>query len=81
MSGGKSVSMKVVEQIAEREGEDPADLHPPLHSVIDLEALESLFQPTRKSARKTGVVEFDYQEYKIKVDGTGDVEVHESVAP
>ena len=80
MSEGASVSLKVVEEVADREGTDPAELHPPLHTVVDTEALDALFRSTPSTARTNGSVEFEYQGYKIRIDGSGEVQIGESIS-
>jgi len=75
MTDGGAVCVRVVTEIADREGVDPVELTPRLHSVIDSEALDSLFQPTPKRDGESGFVEFQYQGYQVRVDASGDVEV------
>ena len=61
--------VKIITEIADREGVDPLELQPPLFEVIDPSALESLFRPT---ARKAGTcpesVTFRYREYSVLVE-------------
>ena len=80
MSEGASVSLKVVEKVADREGTDPAELHPPLHTAVNTEALDSLFRSTSSGARTNGMIEFEYQGYKIRIDGSGEVQIGEAVS-
>lgn len=61
--------MRVVDAIAAHEGVDPVGLTPPLHEVIDLEALENLFDGCRRS----GLVRFSYNGYEVEVFSTGAV--------
>lgn len=64
----------VVGAIADREDIDPTELKPPLHDVVDVEALESLV--TSAKTQQDGpypVVEFAYCGYTVTVDGAGDV--------
>lgn len=79
MTEGEPISLKVVEKVADREGTDPAELHPPLYTVIDTEALDSLFQSTASTVRANGTVEFQYHGYKIRVDGSGEVQLGEMI--
>ena len=58
---GERISLKVVEKVADREGVDPLALHPPLHTVIDTEALDSLFQSTPSTSR-SGTLSFGANE-------------------
>lgn len=80
MSEGASVSLTVVEKIADREGTDPAELHPPLHTVIDTDALDTLFQSTPSAARADGTIEFQYKGYQVRIDGSGEVQIGEIVS-
>jgi len=77
---GERISLKVVEKVAEREGVDPTELHPPLHTVIDTEALDSLFQSTPSTDRTTGTVEFRYRGYKVQLSSSGEVEIGETIS-
>lgn len=80
MSEGESIRLKVVEEVADREGTDPVELHPPLHTVIDPEALDALFRSTSSTTRGNGTVEFQYQGYQIRVDGSGEVQLGETLS-
>ena len=79
MSEGASTSLKVVEKVAAREGTDPAELHPPLHTVVDTEALDALFRSTPSTARATGSVEFEYHGYAVRVESSGEVQIGEAI--
>lgn len=79
MSEGESISLKVVEEVADREGTDPTELHPPLHTVVDTDALDTLFRSTSGTTRADGTVEFRYRGYTIRVDGSGKVEIGETL--
>ena len=59
----------IVTAVADAEGVDPLEL-PPLWDVIDTEALEALFAPTRDGgrSRRSGRVEFSYYGYEITVE-------------
>ena len=80
MPEGASTSLKVVEKVAAREGTDPAELHPPLHIVVDTEALDALFRSTPSTDRATGTVEFEYQGYAVRVDSSGAVQIDEAIS-
>ncbi|MFB1065028.1 HalOD1 output domain-containing protein [Natrinema sp. H-ect4] len=80
MVEGKAVSMRVIEKVADREGMNPVEMNPPLHTVIDTEALDALFQSTPSAARGDGTIKFQYRGYKIQVDSSGEVEVGETVS-
>jgi|GEM_PF-182980 len=69
-----SISLTVVEEIAKQEGVSPEELRPPLHYVIDTDALDSLFQPA-DGERIPATVKFTYNGYRVSIDETGDVDV------
>lgn len=67
-----SITVRIVEGVAEREGVDPLALTPPLADVIDPEAVASLVsersgEGTRDDVRLT----FTYLGYEITVGGDG----------
>jgi hypothetical protein len=68
-----SVSLSVVEAVAEAEGVAPEALTPPLYEAIDPDALERVFAATSTSARMDGQVTFSYNGYAITVQGDGSV--------
>lgn len=67
-----SVTTAVVEAVAAYRDVDPASLEPPLHDVIDTDALETVFAPTRRGSR-SGTVTFVYDGLEITVDANGTV--------
>ncbi|SER78936.1 HalOD1 output domain-containing protein [Natrinema salaciae] len=72
MSNSVPISIEVVRGVAAHEGVDPLDLEPPLHEVVDTDALEALVRSTRDS----GVtVEFTYCGARVRIDESGAVEV------
>ncbi|WP_339103375.1 HalOD1 output domain-containing protein [Haloterrigena salinisoli] len=77
---GTGVSSKpshsIVTQIAEIEGVDPTDLEPPLHAVVDPDALERLIDssPTDSSGTSLSIT-FTYRGHRVRVDGSGAVEI------
>ncbi|MXV63356.1 hypothetical protein GS429_15045 [Natronorubrum sp. JWXQ-INN-674] len=76
MGTGVSPSHSIVTQIAAAEGIAPTDLEPPLHDVIDPDALDQLVDSSGyRSNGPTMVIEFAYQGRTVRVDGTGAVEV------
>lgn len=62
-----SPSYRVVEAVAQEEGVSPAELLPPLFSVVDPEALDALAQPDADT--NTGQIEiaFTYLDYVVQV--------------
>lgn len=62
------ISTAVVVAVAEVLGVDPTALTPPMHDVIDAEALDRLFE--RSSETATGLrVEFEVYGCRVAVDG------------
>jgi len=74
-----SIALAVVQSVAEREGVDPVALEPPLHAVVDPEALEALFRSTNTTERMAGTIQFDYCGYTVHVDASGTVHLTEAV--
>ena len=75
---GSSVSERVIEAVAEREGVAPTELARPLSDVIDPEALDTLFEPQPDGRpRGEGRVEFEYYGYMVVVDTGGSVTLEE----
>lgn len=73
--GGSDVppSIAVVEAVAERDGVDASTLDPPLNTVVDGDALDSLFAGKGEDAN--AVVEFSYRGYVVVIGGDGAVTV------
>ncbi|WP_342027625.1 HalOD1 output domain-containing protein [Natronobacterium texcoconense] len=70
------MSITVVEEIARREGVDPVDLTPPLHDVVDTDALDALFHTSGlEDANGNPTLEFSYHGYRICVDGPEAIDV------
>lgn len=69
----QSISLKVIQAVADREGVDPTELSP-LYDAIDPEALDSLF----KSKDTDGRVEFHWLGYRIVVYSSGSIRVIEA---
>lgn len=61
----------IVEQVAELEGVSPIELHPPLYSAIDAEALDQLFH----SFDGRGCVVFEWLGYEIAAHQRGQVTI------
>ncbi|RKD95781.1 HalOD1 output domain-containing protein [Halopiger aswanensis] len=60
------VSITVITAVAARRGVEPTAL-PPLYEWIDPDALDSLFEPTRRGGPRGGRVSFVYDEHDIVV--------------
>lgn len=61
--------MRVVEVVAAEKGVDPTDL-PPLHDVVDADALDALFDPGRIDAGRAGrgyELRFPYAGLEVRV--------------
>ncbi|WP_254530076.1 HalOD1 output domain-containing protein [Natrinema gelatinilyticum] len=66
-----TLSTRVIQTVAEREGVAPTDL-PPLYDAIDPEALDSIFTAGQ------GHLVFPYYGYRITVSGDGRLDVDDS---
>ncbi len=75
----ESLSLKIVEEIAKREGVQPEELSPPIHYAIDTDALDSLYQLS-DGERNPSKVEFVYKGYSITVESTGEIELEKQTA-
>ncbi|WP_254546255.1 HalOD1 output domain-containing protein [Halomarina pelagica] len=64
-------SVALVERIAELEGADPLELDPPLHDVVDSDALDDLCA----SSPADLAVSFEYRGYLVRVESDGTVDV------
>ncbi|WP_222913745.1 HalOD1 output domain-containing protein [Natrinema sp. SYSU A 869] len=79
MQPNQSLSLKIVDKVAEREGVQPEELNPPIHYAINTDALDSLYEASN-SDRNPSKVEFVYKGYTVTVDSTGDVDIENRVA-
>lgn len=72
----ESITTKVVERLSMVEGVDPLELHPPLQSVVDLDAVEDLFSPGADDQPKGEVcISFVYNGHHVTIDGGDEVDV------
>lgn len=71
-------SISVIEAVADAEGVDPLALEPPLHDVVDPEALDALFTASSTLPGGTGQVSFRYNGYDVVVENGGSVSVQKS---
>ncbi|RZV06048.1 hypothetical protein BDK88_4000 [Natrinema hispanicum] len=60
-------SHRVVEAVAWKEGVSPTELSPPLFSVIDPEALDTLVQEDADSNTSQVEIEFTYLDYVVQI--------------
>ncbi|MFP8890318.1 HalOD1 output domain-containing protein [Natrialbaceae archaeon A-CW2] len=68
-SAEPSLSMRVIQAVADRNGVDPLELSTPLYYSLDPEALDSVFQDT------TGHLAFEYDGYTVTVDSGGAIDL------
>lgn len=72
----KDLHLLVVEEIARHKGIPPVQLHPPLYSVIDPDALDAvLADGASRDGSLPLTVSFEYDGCVVHVDSTRDVEV------
>ncbi|AXR78041.1 HalOD1 output domain-containing protein [Natrarchaeobaculum sulfurireducens] len=77
MQPGDTPSIQVVTQVASAEGIDPVELTPPLHNVVDPDALDAFVQ----TADAEATIEFSYRDHSVCVDGTGRVVLTQRTEP
>lgn len=70
----EQISEAVVTAVAEAKGVDPLDLDP-LYSVVDPDALNSMFQPTVGSPPASMELRFSMAGCQVVVQGEGEVTV------
>lgn len=70
----EAITLEIAEKVAERNGVEPHDLTPPLHSAIDTAALNKLFESTKNGPRE-GEVTFEYNGCTVRVVANGSVDV------
>lgn len=71
-AGTERLSTMILEVIAEQDDIDPIDVSPKLYTVIDTDALESLFFCPPTGPLK---VEFQYAGYQVTIHGDEIVQV------
>lgn len=78
---GVPLSCAVVEAVADASATEATQL-PPLHDVVDPDALDALFQPrhTGDEPRDSGLVSFEYAGHRVRVGGNGDISVERLAA-
>ena len=65
----RSISVAIIESVADATGIDPIDLNPPLSKVVDPDALDTIFRAD------TGELSFTYHDHRVTVTHTGTVNV------
>lgn len=73
-------SISVVEAVASAEGVDPLSLEPPLHQVVDPDALDALFTEKGPMVTRRSRVHFRYRGFAVTVEKKGDVSL-EKLSP
>jgi hypothetical protein len=67
----RAVSAVVLEAIEAVSGRDPTDL-PPLHTAVEVDALNNLFAPRDTGEKRAaGVLSFPYADYHVAVHADG----------
>lgn len=75
---GSSPSTRVVQRVAEAEDTEPCSLGTPLYEVVDVDALDQLYEsPPGGPNRDAGTVEFEYRDYEVTVTAEGNVSIDE----
>jgi len=69
-----SVSIAVVTAIARRRSVEPTEL-PPLYEAIDPDALDALFESTRRGGPRHGRIEFTYDGHAVTVECRDGLEI------
>lgn len=69
------IGTRIVEEIANREDVDPVALDPPLGSVVDPDALETLVASENGATDAERLVRLSYHGYDVTVRPGGDVVV------
>lgn len=68
------ISIRVVEQVAERSNKDPIDL-PPLQSYVNVDALDALFEASQLDVQDSVQTEFQYTGYDVAVSFEDSIEI------
>lgn len=72
----ESITTRVVKKLSMVEGVDPLELHPPLQSVVDIDAVEDLFSTGASDQQKGEIrVSFAWDGYHVTIDGGEEVDV------
>lgn len=71
-------SLAIIEFISGLEETDPIELTPPLHDVIDPDAIDALFDSFNESPQAQKSLSFTYQGYEVTVRNDGQVVATES---
>lgn len=71
----RSVSMAVVDAVAEAKDVSSTEVQPPLHRVVDADALNQLFRSEQVLSSGAPRVSFTYAGYEVTVRGRDEVVV------
>lgn len=69
------VSEQVIKAVADAKDTSALDLHPPLYTVIDPEALDDLVTSMDARDQPAGCVSFTYCDHEVSIFGDGTVSV------
>jgi len=72
--GEPSVSVAVITAVASVTDREATEMEP-LSNVVDTDSLNQLFEPTSRSPRTVGTVEFEYAGCLVRVSGDGRLEI------
>jgi len=77
--GNMTLVQTIVETMVSATGRSPEELSP-LHHVVDVDALESIFGPRGNGTLRpvTGEISFMYENYEVVVKSHGRVLVHKT---
>ncbi|APW96814.1 hypothetical protein CHINAEXTREME_03070 [Halobiforma lacisalsi AJ5] len=76
MHSDPPISHRVVEKVAEREGVPSTELHPPLHSAVDTDALDAICR-TADTDRGRPTIEFEYEGYTVRIANGSEITIEE----
>lgn len=69
---GTSLSARLVEEVARKEGVRPENLSPRLYDVVEPDALEKLYDSATGSGLR---VTFDYGDWRVAIDEHGEFDL------
>lgn len=78
MVEGKSLSYKVIMEVAKQEEVEPLEIEVPLYSVIDPELLDELGSESHSKNGASLNIQFEYYGYLVTIRGPDDVTVKSS---
>jgi hypothetical protein len=70
-----SISLSIVDAVAEAEDADPATLDPPLGAVVDAGAIDRLFSRSTDGSAGVDRLTLTYYGYEITVEADGTVDL------